>query len=377
MASPVAAGIQICTSGAGRPSWSKATRAMDSRADSDIPVAKSTTLAAWAAPRRRGLVASTARSSDFDVRRLRMAESAATTPSANVAVLARSTTVRATVVTGTPNLVVTCSGGKGVVYRCTPSLPLRPAAGRPVIVTSPTLPTRSIPCSTAADRWLRTALRPIRATAAAARSTCAPSGLPSRALAVAAPTYMPYPARTSLPRRTSVSICCGDQLRARSWAVLTTSNFPGHSSSLTALIVGLGADNPDAISLVWARCRRQAGFCVPFTTIRPRHTPTTSRFARRVPTTWWVRNRSLIVDEVEFDPVHDRAGVDRAGVRGPPSECLQILLAGQADVLGADRAERHQFDRIDLDHRRADRVPATELHLGPPPQPNRHRDVPA
>jgi hypothetical protein len=33
-------------------------------------------------------------------------------------------------------------------------------------------------------------------------------------------------------------------LRARSWAVLTTSNFPGHSSSLTALIVGLGADNP-------------------------------------------------------------------------------------------------------------------------------------
>ena len=91
-----------CSSGVGSP-WSRnETRAHDSSADSATGLAKSITCLARELPGHRSQNASTLCSSVFDVCRSRSAESATTTPSMKVDILAMSITVLAAVVTNWP-----------------------------------------------------------------------------------------------------------------------------------------------------------------------------------------------------------------------------------------------------------------------------------
>lgn len=56
----------------------------------------------------------------------------------------------------------------------------------------------------------------------------------------------------------------------------------------------------------------------------------------------------LAADEVELDPVHQRAIVNRPGMRGAAPQRLAIRLTGPLHVFRADRAERHQLDQVHL-----------------------------
>ena len=78
---------------------------------------------------------------------------------------------------------------------------------------------------------------------------------------------------------------------------------------------------------------------------------------------------------MKLHPVQQGVVRDRASVGGPPAQCFAVLLAGPADVVGADGREGHQFHAVHLDLRRADRVPAALFDLGTAPQAERHRDV--
>src|SRR5882724_2919710 len=88
-----------------------------------------------------------------------------------------------------------------------------------------------------------------------------------------------------------------------------------------------------------------------------------------------VRLLAGVADEVELDPVHQRAVRDRARVSGTLAQGLAVRLPGPRDVVRRDRGERHQVHRVDLDLRGPDPVAAALLDLGPLPEPERHGDV--
>jgi tetratricopeptide (TPR) repeat protein len=85
-------------------------------------------------------------------------------------------------------------------------------------------------------------------------------------------------------------------------------------------------------------------------------------------------SRSLL-DRVELDPVHERVVLDGPGVGGSPAERFEVRFPGAADIVLVDRAERHQFDRVDLDPARPDWVTAARQHFPPLPEPERDGDV--
>ncbi|HEX6855821.1 MAG TPA: hypothetical protein VF204_11040, partial [Streptosporangiaceae bacterium] len=85
--------------------------------------------------------------------------------------------------------------------------------------------------------------------------------------------------------------------------------------------------------------------------------------------------RGRSADEVELDPVHQRAVRDRARVGGALAQGLEVRLPGPADILRRDRGERHQVHRVDLDLRGPDPVPTALLNLRPLPEPERYGDV--
>lgn len=82
-----------------------------------------------------------------------------------------------------------------------------------------------------------------------------------------------------------------------------------------------------------------------------------------------------LIDDVELDPVDQGVVGNRTGVRCPLAKRLQIRLTGLPDVRRSHRAEWDQFDRVDLDRGRPDRVPAARPHPRPLPQPERNGDV--
>ncbi len=90
----------------------------------------------------------------------------------------RSTSVRATVVTGMPCLTVTSSGERRRTrWR---RMPLAPSLDRRAVVTWITTPGRGwIPQSTAASTWLRTASGPLASTAASQFPSWVSRGLPT------------------------------------------------------------------------------------------------------------------------------------------------------------------------------------------------------
>lgn len=108
----LSAPTQIWSSGGGRPPSRKATLAIDSNGDSDRASLNSTTCRARPMPGHRVHLATTARNSRSVVFLSCSALSATTTPERNGEVRARSTTVLATEVTGTPFLMTTWSAGK-------------------------------------------------------------------------------------------------------------------------------------------------------------------------------------------------------------------------------------------------------------------------
>ena len=55
--------------------------------------------------------------------------------------------------------------------------------------------------------------------------------------------------------------------------------------------------------------------------------------------------------------------MDRAGVRGAPSEALQVRLAGLREVLARDRGERYEVDVVDLDPDLGAAIGAANLDL--------------
>ena len=95
--------ISTCSSGGGRPPLRNTIRASDSSGDSAPPSANSATSAAFRRPGHRWQAATTALSSLFDVSSGWSAEPATTTPARKSSARARSMTVLATVVTGTPS----------------------------------------------------------------------------------------------------------------------------------------------------------------------------------------------------------------------------------------------------------------------------------
>jgi hypothetical protein len=225
ISSPSAEPTHTCKPGAGSPSSEKATRDIDSSGDSERPSANSITCRARRTPGQRAQAANTDASSPGRTFLQRNAESATTTPSRNGSSRARSTTVLAAVVTGTPLTTVTCCAGKAAECGSVPVRRARdPVPGRCVIVT--TLPghsSRSIPWMTAALWWLATQPGPLLASAAAARTRCSRMEFALAMRARAGLAYTPEPRGTSTPRRTSVSMRPRDSPAACSCAVVTTA----------------------------------------------------------------------------------------------------------------------------------------------------------
>ena len=78
---------------------------------------------------------------------------------------------------------------------------------------------------------------------------------------------------------------------------------------------------------------------------------------------------------MELDPVQERVVTDGTGVSGSPAEGLEVSLAGAAQIEIIDGGEGDELDRVDLDHRGPDRVPAARPYLRPPPEPERDSEV--
>ena len=78
---------------------------------------------------------------------------------------------------------------------------------------------------------------------------------------------------------------------------------------------------------------------------------------------------------MELDAVDQRVVGDGSRVRGAAPERLAVLLARPAHVGRGDAGERNQLHLVDLEGRRADRVPAADLDLRPAPEPVRDRDA--
>jgi hypothetical protein len=75
-----------------------------------------------------------------------------------------------------------------------------------------------------------------------------------------------------------------------------------------------------------------------------------------------------MLDDVELDSIQDRVVVDRSRVSRTLAERLSIKLAGSTHIVGADRVERDQVDRVDLNVNVPDRVHATDAHSWPLPK---------
>src|SRR5215831_8291669 len=85
--------------------------------------------------------------------------------------------------------------------------------------------------------------------------------------------------------------------------------------------------------------------------------------------------RGGLLDGVELDPVHEGVVVDGPGVGGSLAESFEIRFPGAADIVLVDRAERNQFDGVDLDPARSDPATAPRQHLPPAPEPERDSDL--
>ena len=83
-----------------------------------------------------------------------------------------------------------------------------------------------------------------------------------------------------------------------------------------------------------------------------------------------------LFDDVEFDAVHERVVSNGTCVGRSSTEGLEVCLAGASEVRVVDGGERNQFDRVNLNLPGFDSITATGLHLRPPPQAKRDRDLP-
>jgi hypothetical protein len=173
---PRSSAIGTCKSGRGRR-WSRhRTRPSDSRADSARASAKSTTSIADRIPGQRRQSARTARSPARSAAPRRSAESATTIASVNGSSRARSTTVRAADVTGTPRTRTTWCGGRAALRNSTPTrsrLMPRPTVSEAVVGCGASVDNS---CSQAADSWLPAVCRARAPSSAARVSACANRG---------------------------------------------------------------------------------------------------------------------------------------------------------------------------------------------------------
>jgi hypothetical protein len=78
---------------------------------------------------------------------------------------------------------------------------------------------------------------------------------------------------------------------------------------------------------------------------------------------------------MELNAINERVFVDRPSVRCAPAQRLTVGFARSSDVLAADRRERDNLDRVDLDLTGADPVTAASLDPRPLPQSDRERDI--
>ncbi len=82
-----------------------------------------------------------------------------------------------------------------------------------------------------------------------------------------------------------------------------------------------------------------------------------------------------LFDDVEFDPVDERILVNGTSVSRSSAKGLEVFLARASQVGFIDGGERNQFDRVNLDLPNVDAITAPGLHLWPPPQAERDRDL--
>jgi hypothetical protein len=78
---------------------------------------------------------------------------------------------------------------------------------------------------------------------------------------------------------------------------------------------------------------------------------------------------------VELDSKEDRVVGDGAGMGGTRAKRLPISFSGSANVCGADRVERNQIDRVDLEVGLAHRIHAADSDHRPLPEAKGHRDA--
>lgn len=81
-----------------------------------------------------------------------------------------------------------------------------------------------------------------------------------------------------------------------------------------------------------------------------------------------VISRAVVLDDVELNSIKDRVITDGSRVSGTFTERLSIRFARSAQVITADRIERDQVDRVDLNVDLSDRIDASNSNLWPLPK---------
>lgn len=79
-------------------------------------------------------------------------------------------------------------------------------------------------------------------------------------------------------------------------------------------------------------------------------------------------SRAVVSDHVELDSIQDGVITDGSRMSRTFTERLPISLTRSTDVIRADRVERDQVDRIDLNVAAADLIDATNSNLWPLPE---------
>jgi hypothetical protein len=88
-----------------------------------------------------------------------------------------------------------------------------------------------------------------------------------------------------------------------------------------------------------------------------------------------LRLLAVTSDHVELDTIKDGVAPDRSRMRRAFAEGLSISLARSTHVCVADRVERDQIDRIDLDVDVAHSIYPSDSHLWPLPKPKGDGDA--